>query len=96
MNPFSETGPDYKAEPKTPHCRTSPVPSADAIPPTPSKPKTKHIKLALGDETADFTIVCEGTRYVAHKTVLSASSPYFARMFRFSGSVRFLHLPKPI
>ncbi|XP_014559606.1 hypothetical protein COCVIDRAFT_24074 [Bipolaris victoriae FI3] len=77
---------ESRAEPKTPHCRGSPVSRIESLPRTPSKPKIKQTKLALGDETADFAIICEGTRYTAHKAILSASSPYFARMFRFSGS----------
>lgn len=75
-----------RVEPKTPHCRGSPVSRIETFPRTPSKPRTKQTKLALGDETADFAVICEGTRYMAHRAILSASSPYFARMFRFSGS----------
>jgi hypothetical protein len=89
MDPTTESPLAFKAEPTTPHCRLSPDRGEEAIPPTPSKPKTKHTELALGDETADFTIICEGTQYMAHKSILTTSSPYFARMFRFSGSVRF-------
>jgi hypothetical protein len=82
-----------KADPATPHPKSTQVLDAEPTPPTPSKPKTKETKetkLALNDETADFAVICEGQRFMAHKSILETSSPYFARMFRFNGSVSLL------
>jgi hypothetical protein len=79
-----------KADPATPHPKSTQVLDAEPIPPTPSKPKIKETKLALDDETADFAVICEGQRFMAHKSILETSSPYFARMFRFNGSVSLL------
>jgi len=77
-----------KIVPKTPQVKASQVfDKENRAPPTPSKPKTKETKLALNDETSDFTIICEGQHFITHKSILEASSPYFARMFRFNGSV---------
>ena len=42
---------------------------------------------ALNDTTADFAVICEDHRFMAHKAVLVAASPYFARMLRFQGKV---------
>jgi hypothetical protein len=42
---------------------------------------------ALNDATADFAVICEDQRFMAHKAVLVAASPYFARMLRFQGKV---------
>jgi hypothetical protein len=81
-----------KADPATPHPKSTQVLDAEPTPPTPSKPKTKETKLALNDETADFAVICEGQRFMAHKSILETSSPYFARMFRFNGSVSLLIL----
>jgi hypothetical protein len=74
--------------PTTPHVKATQALDADPVPPTPSKPKTKETEFALNDETADFTVICEGERFAVHKSVLESTSPYFARMFRFNGSVR--------
>ena len=77
-----------KIVPKTPQVKASQVfDKENRAPPTPSKPKTKETKLALNDETSDFTIICEGQHFITRKSILEASSPYFARMFRFNGSV---------
>jgi len=77
-----------KVVPKTPQIKASQVfDKENRAPPTPSKPKIKETKLALNDETSDFTIICEGQHFITHKSILEASSPYFARMFRFNGSV---------
>ncbi|KAI4945221.1 hypothetical protein J4E91_008200 [Alternaria rosae] len=76
-----------KVVPTTPQVKASHVlEDADPVPPTPFKPKIKETKLALNDETSDFTIICEGQRLITHKSILEASSPYFARMFRFNGN----------
>jgi len=77
-----------KVVPKTPQVKASQVfDKENHAPPTPFKPKIKETKLALNDETSDFTIICEGQHFITHKSILEASSPYFARMFRFNGSV---------
>jgi hypothetical protein len=78
---------DYKVVPTTPHVKVSPIPDADPIPATPVKPKVKVTTLALNDETSDFAIICEGQRFITHRSILETSSPYFSRMFRFNGSV---------
>ncbi|KAI4659443.1 uncharacterized protein J4E78_005871 [Alternaria triticimaculans] len=76
-----------KVVPKTPQVKASQVfDKENHAPPTPFKPKIKETKLALNDETSDFTIICEGQHFITHKSILEASSPYFARMFRFNGS----------
>ena len=80
-----------KVVPKTPQVKASQVfDKVNQAPPSPFKPKTKETKLALNDETSDFTIICEGQHFITHKSILEASSPYFARMFRFNGSVRII------
>jgi hypothetical protein len=48
--------------------------------------------LQLNDETADFAVICEDQRFMAHKSVLAAACPYFERMFRFEGKVSHLVL----
>jgi hypothetical protein len=81
-----------KVVPTTPQVKASHVlEDADPVPPTPFKPKIKETKLALNDETSDFTIICEGQRLITHKSILEASSPYFARMFRFNGNVSIIN-----
>lgn len=44
----------------------------------------------LGDAAADFAIFCERRCFMTHKFILAESSPYFQRMFRFRGLVRFM------
>jgi hypothetical protein len=75
---------EVKAIPATPKAIKI---TSDQVPKAPTKFKSKEIKLALDDETADFAIICKGKRFMAHKSVLESSSPYFARMFRFNGQV---------
>jgi len=86
-----------KVVPKTPQVKASQVfDKENHAPPTPFKPKIKETKLALNDETSDFTIICEGRHFITHKSILEASSPYFARMFRFNGSVSIIdHIDIP-
>ncbi|CAN9468359.1 unnamed protein product [Alternaria alternata] len=86
MEPTTQTPGDVKTVPTTPHVKAAQTIDAEHTPPTPSKPKTKEITPILNYETADFTVICEGRRFATHKNVLEASSPYFARMFRFHGS----------
>jgi hypothetical protein len=55
----------------------------------------KHQGNVLNDTTADFAVVCEDQRFMAHKSVLAAACPYFARMFRFEGKVCLLYSSFP-
>jgi hypothetical protein len=77
---------DGKAVPATPSSKAAKNISVQ-VPKAPTKLKTKEAKLALEDDTADFVVICEGKRFMAHKSVLESTSPYFARMFRFNGQV---------
>jgi hypothetical protein len=77
---------DAKAVPATPDAKAI-KDTSDQVPKAPTKSKSKEEKLALDDTTADFAVICEGKRFMAHKSVLESSSPYFKRMFRFNGQV---------
>ncbi|KAF1916036.1 hypothetical protein BDU57DRAFT_556329 [Ampelomyces quisqualis] len=57
------------------------------LPKTPTKKPAVEATptLSIEDATADFTIACNGGNIKAHKSILVASCPYFARMFRFDG-----------
>jgi hypothetical protein len=72
--------------PETPR---SHAPGHELLPPDkPSKKQpTKDLDVALNDTNADFAIVCHGGTLSAHKSVLLAMCPYFARALRFAGSV---------
>lgn len=92
MNLSTEATTVRKVVPTTPQVKASQIlEETGNIPPTPFKPKIKETKLALNDETSDFTIICEGQHFITHKSILEASSPYFARMFRFNGSVSIIN-----
>ncbi|EDU41561.1 BTB POZ domain protein [Pyrenophora tritici-repentis] len=76
---------DSKINLTTPHVNVLLNPEDIPLPPTPTKAKAKDEKLALGDDHADFTVLCDGQRYLTHRSILKNASPYFARMFHFNG-----------
>jgi hypothetical protein len=59
-----------------------------ATPKTPTKKLTDRVpKLTLNDSVANFAIICDGQRFMTHKSVLYTASSYFQRMLRFDGKV---------
>lgn len=60
---------------------------ATSRPPSDDGSISGHLAKLTLDTATDFAIICEGQRFMAHKSVLEKASPYFERMFRFHGQV---------